>query len=475
MLTIIDYKAELQKIASSVQKDPKIDMQEMLKDLEQKLYQYEQFSEICHLSYNRAVIYSSNGLAIQAINLLMERRPFFDQYANYRDLVTIRLATVVILESLGYKKNYYETMHEIYELAQLHNIESAVKDTLNNIGYYFMTMNELTKAEHYLKLCIIKNEEDQVTYNNQTYIRAIINIATLYLQKEDYENMHHYFEKYEQLVYGKGTLFELYFDTLRLKYATHVNDERLIAQCLSNLEQATMEQFESPDVLETFVLMADVYEQQGQLEKAAHMMEKVHEQFDQFHSQVMQQASIFCQYELEKSQLLEDAKIDALTGVYHAKSFMECVENNLTTTNHYWKLLAILDVDYFKQMNDEHGHLVGDQVLKEISKRANHFRKYASDVKMFEFGRYGGDEFYVFLQTETLEALKRYIAQFYEHIITAPFAYEELSFDLSISLGGIFSDLAQPSLTQWLQQADDLLYEMKQAGRGRWKIQGYES
>lgn len=468
-IDMIDYKEEIEKINAERAQKSLVEMNQMYGDLEQRLLTAQQFEEVCDLYYNKAVYNYSYGLAIQALNVLMENRTFFDQYANYRNLISVRLATVVILESLGYTKNYYETMVEIKELAELHGIENSLRDSLNNIGYYFTTINDTDQAEHYLKRCIEKSEKDNIKYNNQTYLQAILNIASLYLNLKRYDELQYYLDKYQAIDYAKDPAFELSYQLIQFNYACKT-DEALAKRYAEQLSQEPLEQMEAKVVLSIYVDLADFYEGLGETEQAVEYMGKLLTSMDKLGSHAMQQQSIVCQYGLEQARLLEDLKLDSLTGVYNRNGFTQYVESKLTAANTSWKLIAILDIDHFKWINDTHGHLVGDEVLKEVSKRAVQYRKQVENLQAFAFGRYGGDEFYIYLQASSLQELDTYVQQFYTGLIKEPFYYETDEFPISISLGGVCSDQSQEALVQWLNHADQLLYEVKQSGRGRLKI-----
>jgi diguanylate cyclase (GGDEF)-like protein len=472
---MIDYKKRAEAIAATRDETPFIAFQEMFDQLADELFANEQFEEMCNLYYNKAVYYYSEGLTLEAIQLLMEKRAFFDQHANYRDLIMIRLANVVMLDSLGYTKNYYETMCEIYELAKLHGMDVTLRDTLNNIGYYFSTVPDYAQAENYFKRCIALCEEANVTYNNQTYLRAIINLNDVFLLQERYDDLLAYMKKYEEIEFGKEGTFELFFNTLKLNYAHKINDQAMLAQTFADIERYPLENFDSQNSLASFARIATIYEEQGHIEQAIAMMERLHEHADRLHSRAMQQQSIACQYELTQSKLLENTKIDALTNVYNRKSFIAHVDSKLTPMNRQWKLFAILDVDYFKQINDVYGHLIGDEVLKTLCKRATQFRQQQQFDYYFEVGRYGGDEFYVYMQADTLALLEQYAAQFYKQLITEPFHYERCTLPLSISFGGIYTQQTALDITTWSQQADTLLYQVKSHGRGHMQLAPFKT
>ena len=95
----------------------------------------------------------------------------------------------------------------------------------------------------------------------------------------------------------------------------------------------------------------------------------------------------------EKSRLLKRAQRDALTGLFNKKTTQDMIDRFLEENGKdRCNALMIMDVDYFKQVNDTYGHMVGDKVLKIFGRLlAKQFRE--KDI----VGRIGGDEFMVLI------------------------------------------------------------------------------
>jgi diguanylate cyclase (GGDEF)-like protein len=161
-------------------------------------------------------------------------------------------------------------------------------------------------------------------------------------------------------------------------------------------------------------------------------------------------------------------KIDPLTELFNRRGMGERLAAELERARraHTHVGLLWLDVDWFKTINDSHGHAVGDAALKSVA------RSIQSVIRPYDVAaRWGGDEFVVLLPEATPEAL----AALGERLRTVVAAATDLhgaqgqplhpGLRLSISIGG---HLAQPgdSLDSLLHQADQALYAAKAAGRG---------
>jgi diguanylate cyclase (GGDEF)-like protein len=129
-------------------------------------------------------------------------------------------------------------------------------------------------------------------------------------------------------------------------------------------------------------------------------------------------------------------------------------------------VLAFVDIDHFKQINDQHGHRIGDQVLVEL---AQLLRLSVREVDLA--ARYGGEEFVLLLSGMTLataeNALNRIrIAVMEEH-------FSESSLPLTVSVG-VAQYHAGEEGDELLNRADRLLYEAKRAGRNRVRTETVE-
>lgn len=158
------------------------------------------------------------------------------------------------------------------------------------------------------------------------------------------------------------------------------------------------------------------------------------------------------------------AVTDELTGLYNRRHFFEQAEHVLDTALRHKRplSLALLDVDHFKKVNDTHGHLVGDQVLRKIGALLIEMGR-KSDV----LARYGGEELILLMPETDREGALR--------------AAEKLraaveSLDIPLEAGGLLKittsvgvALYSPSITvqQFIEAADVALYQAKHAGRNR--------
>jgi diguanylate cyclase (GGDEF)-like protein len=157
--------------------------------------------------------------------------------------------------------------------------------------------------------------------------------------------------------------------------------------------------------------------------------------------------------------------IDGLTQIHNQRYLMEFIDRELARSARHQRPLALIlfDIDWFKTINDELGHLGGDFTLRELSACV---RKTVRREDLF--ARYGGEEFALVLVETDKEGAVNVAERIRESVEQHPFRFEDKPFALTVSLG-VASTTGDAALTAagLLRQADDKLYQAKRAGRNR--------
>jgi diguanylate cyclase (GGDEF)-like protein len=156
------------------------------------------------------------------------------------------------------------------------------------------------------------------------------------------------------------------------------------------------------------------------------------------------------------------ARTDELTGAFNRRHFAEIVAEALSGDVRGCGLL-LLDADHFKQVNDAYGHMVGDAVLVELSRRLRACLGTADCL-----ARWGGEEFAVLLQGVGSDVeLDRRAQRLRRAVAGTPIAAEGVSVRLTISIGAARAGEELDSLDALVEAADRCLYDAKRHGRNR--------
>jgi diguanylate cyclase (GGDEF)-like protein len=156
------------------------------------------------------------------------------------------------------------------------------------------------------------------------------------------------------------------------------------------------------------------------------------------------------------------AHLDSLTGVanrYALNEYIKLLENQPTQFSE--TCLMMMDIDYFKQVNDVHGHLVGDQVIQFVAEKLKDNIR-TSDLLV----RYGGDEFIVLIENISMERALKIAEKIRCEIYEAASMDSTRSPDLSVTIS-IGVAIGAASWTELLEKADRALFQAKEQGKNK--------
>jgi two-component system, cell cycle response regulator len=157
--------------------------------------------------------------------------------------------------------------------------------------------------------------------------------------------------------------------------------------------------------------------------------------------------------------------IDALTDIHNKRYLLEFLDRELSRSARYNRPLSLIlfDIDRFKTVNDQLGHLGGDFTLRELAACVK-----GSVRKEELFARYGGEEFVIVLPETTLDSGRLVGERIRALVERHPFQYEGKAYTTTISVGVAATTGGEPLTPHDLiRQADEKLYQAKNAGRNR--------
>jgi len=163
-------------------------------------------------------------------------------------------------------------------------------------------------------------------------------------------------------------------------------------------------------------------------------------------------------------ELTELATVDGLTGIYNRRHFLKRLEGEWTRYRRYGHPLSllILDIDYFKSINDGFGHDVGDQVLVFVARMCGDGKRSSDTIARLE-----GEEFAILLPETKLDAAYVFAERLRTAVATSPIPCGDCRVEITVSIGVAVAhaDMSDPS--EFMKRADDALYAAKRAGRNQ--------
>lgn len=160
---------------------------------------------------------------------------------------------------------------------------------------------------------------------------------------------------------------------------------------------------------------------------------------------------------------------DSLTNCFSRGHGLETLERELDRARRSRQPLSILmfDIDHFKTINDELGHLRGDDLLRAVGAQLTRVLR-STDVKC----RYGGDEFLIVLPDTPLSGALQAAESVRQKVATLAMVAGGKTFPVTVSMGVAEAGPAEPGVTALIERADGALYQAKREGRDRCRADG---
>ena len=171
---------------------------------------------------------------------------------------------------------------------------------------------------------------------------------------------------------------------------------------------------------------------------------------------------------VDELELRRIAQTDYLTGAVSRRSFLLEMEKMLSRFRRTGRNASLLfmDVDHFKRVNDTHGHAMGDVVLKQVAQELTGLLRRSDTL-----GRLGGEEFGILLESASLHQAFEIADRLRSRLEATPVQLEPLvSITASFGVAALAAETG--TVKEWLEAADQALYEAKRTGRNRCCVAG---
>ena len=192
----------------------------------------------------------------------------------------------------------------------------------------------------------------------------------------------------------------------------------------------------------------------------------VHKQYKRYIKVLMLNSFMNSKLNVSNQVLNQHANVDELTGLNNRRFILEDYYSKVSSAKRYQLPLSILliDIDYFKKVNDQFGHPIGDEVLMSVAvDLANGLRE--SDL----IGRYGGEEFLALLPMANLDEAQIIAERLRAQVANSLIFKEKYGFGVTVSIGLAEFSLNETEL-ELIARVDKALYAAKNNGRNRVEV-----
>jgi len=176
------------------------------------------------------------------------------------------------------------------------------------------------------------------------------------------------------------------------------------------------------------------------------------------------------EYKKKNEELEIKACTDGLTGVLNRNAFIGTFNSVVSTNSAKGFGILLIDIDHFKNVNDNYGHICGDTVLRKIVLNIEKSIRSADRI-----GRIGGEEFAILLPDISSDETKEISERIRQNVEKAAFEYSDIEIKISISIGATHIDNTNyPEFKDAFTYVDKLLYQSKNNGRNTGTFKEYE-
>ena len=156
------------------------------------------------------------------------------------------------------------------------------------------------------------------------------------------------------------------------------------------------------------------------------------------------------------------SQTDGLTKLFNRTHWENCLQKEFKrwTRSHNSSCLVMLDIDHFKKINDNYGHVVGDEVIRHLSTIIRNLVR-ETDIS----GRYGGEEFTILLSDTSLSNAKVFSERLRKTIEESTVTHNDIEIKYTISIGIAEVDTSIKNYETWIECVDASLYMSKESGR----------
>ena len=446
------------------------------------------FDNLLMKTYNiTGIVYVTMGDVLLAVDYYYSALRLAKKYNNYTLMAMVYNNIGSILSNVGDAAKAAEYYKLSYEYSRKKGTDDDISFNMvqlyMNVCEGYLKEKQYAQAKEYLDHALHSVNRDEISIIYE--MRIIHMYAMIYYSLGDYDR------EYEMCMKAAGfggqnwqdvEVFDDYMDIATVLVNTgHIKSvHTLLCELDEMAEQTDIDNRR----LKICQIRIQIYQKTGEKDRLNEQLRKYYGIKKKKNSE-KNKAVIFainnrCRLEEERKKnrilkednrkLVRESEIDELTGIYNRFGFKRRYDKlyRYALKNHYNYCIGIFDVDYFKQYNDSYGHLKGDDCLKCIAR----ILRQTSDGD-FCVARYGGDEFIFMAYGSREEEVEDFIHRLVENVRQQNIAFESHpdADYVTISVGAVLLDTVNGmELTEMLEKADKVLYEVKQTGKNGYKI-----
>lgn len=434
--------------------------------------QEHNYSVLIDLYWNRSKIYYTLGDIQSYIADLIKASEWIDDYGTDNQKIKYLNTHAIAYGEIGNQNKYLEYLYKAKDLALKINDIPSLCNINNNLSVYYLDVGQVENA---VILLLDGLELTNQLYEEQgeevsAFIPIRLNLAKAYTELGKFEKANELFDFLFAYIEGKKMVKTPIY-VLQYKGLWFKKQKRFEEAC-EILEEAKDYASKNQDLIlleEINKLLVEILTELGDKDRLISIQKDYIDTLVKLKEINLNQNLIQIEMTQSEKQFESISTKDPLTNIYNRRYIEKNLKTWLEEAQNNSQLIGfiIFDIDYFKQINDQFGHLVGDDVLKYVANKANQYLAVYNGI----FARYGGDEFVAILKVSTVQQLFSIVENLHHLLSSSVVEVEQEKIQIHISLGvgsncnGMITDYKE-----LFKIADDALYKSKRNGRNQYTV-----
>ena len=432
----------------------------------------QNFTILIDLYWTRGSIFYQLGNIQSCISDLKTAAEWIDDYGTPHQIIKYLNSCGTAYGELGHQEKYIEYLNKAKKLALELNDISSLCNIDNNLSVYYIEVGQAKEAVKLLQDCI---ERSELFYKENgihvgSYLHLRLNLAHAYTELGQYELAEDLFNFMFSYIEGKqmikSAIYVYHYKGIWYEKQGYYEEACQLLELAKEYALKNDDLIQLEEINKTLLKLMEVLGDKNRLIELQNDYIQILLKLKDFNlNQNLMQMEFIQNIKHYKEMTIRDPLTNCYNLRYIAK-YGKKLAIESSTTNQLVGCL-IFDIDYFKEINDNLGHLAGDDALKQIAKEADQFLSNYEGI----LARYGGDEFIAIIKVSSKGELTMIIEKLHRHLSTLKIEINNQIVPIQVSIGASTNEFGQ--LTDEiaiLKKADQALYISKENGRNQFAI-----
>ena len=432
----------------------------------------QNFTILIDLYWTRGSIFYQLGNIQACISDLKTAAEWIDEYGTPHQIIKYLNSCGTAYGELGHQEKYIEYLNKAKKLAIELNDISSLCNIDNNLSVYYIEIGQAEEAVRLLQDCIERSEQfyKENGFQVGSYLHLRLNLAHAYtelgqfkLAEELFDFMFSYIEGKQMI---KSAIYVYLYKGIWYEKQGYYKEACEILELAKEYAIKNDDLIQLEEINQTLLKLMLLLNDKDRIIEVQNAYIQILLKLKDFN---LNQNLMLMEFTQNIKHYKEMTIRDPLTNCYNRR-FIANYGKKLAVECETTKQLVgclIFDIDYFKEINDNLGHLAGDDALKKVATEADQFLSKYHGI----LARYGGDEFVAIIKVSSKTELTIIIEKLHQYLSTLKLKINNQIVPIQVSIGVSTNEFGQiTDEIAILKNADKALYMSKENGRNQYTI-----